>query len=67
MSIPIPDIFAVWNKKVMDPSADVKKDYAEVTSGKGQASMCIECGQCESQCPQRLPIIELLKKCREME
>ncbi len=67
MSIPIPDIFRVWNSKVMDPSLDVKDDYLRVTEGKGQASMCIECGQCEGQCPQKLPIIELLKKCKEME
>ena len=67
MSIPIPDIFSVWNRKVMDKESDVKQDYLNATDGKGQASMCIECGQCEGQCPQHLPIMELLKKCREME
>ena len=67
MQIPIPDIFAIWNKKFQDPDLDVKQEYLDATADKGQASACIECGQCESQCPQSLPIIELLKKCREME
>jgi hypothetical protein len=29
---------------------------------KVKASECIECGNCEAQCPQGLPIRELLKK-----
>ena len=30
-------------------------------------SECIQCGQCEAACPQHLPIISLLEKCRELE
>ncbi|MBP5280108.1 MAG: aldo/keto reductase [Erysipelotrichaceae bacterium] len=69
MSIPIPDIFAVYNKSVVSATIDkwLKAEYVKTTEGKGKASDCIECGQCESVCPQHLPIIELLKKCRTLE
>jgi predicted aldo/keto reductase-like oxidoreductase len=62
MNIPIPDYFTLYNadkKKDYRPSRD---KYGEISEGKGLASECIACGQCEGVCPQKLPIIENLKK-----
>lgn len=68
MGIAIPEIFAVKNGELRRPSWDGgKQAYAIATHGKGVASDCIECGQCEGVCPQGLPIIDLLKKCASME
>ncbi|MBQ3394228.1 MAG: aldo/keto reductase [Oscillospiraceae bacterium] len=67
MEIPIPDIFTVFNRKKGSPEFRTKREYTIVTVGKGKASDCIACGQCESACPQHLPIIELLEQCRVME
>ena len=65
MNIPIPDIFDVRNQQLRLNIEDkrAKNSYNFQTSNKGKASECIECGQCESQCPQHLSIIELLKEC----
>ena len=62
MGIPIPDIFTVENRKKGSPEFRTKREYAIVTAGKGKASECLQCGQCESVCPQHLPITELLEK-----
>ena len=67
MQIPIPEIFAVANHRKGSQPFAIKQEYNIATVGKGRASDCIECGQCESACPQHLPIISLLKECREME
>ena len=65
MNIPIPEIFDVWNNnEKYHLFLGGKRDYKIATMGKGKASDCIQCGQCESQCPQHLPIIELLENCR---
>lgn len=67
-NIPIPEIFAVRNDEDHHKSWDGgKRKYIVAVVGRGQASDCIECGQCEGACPQHLPIIKLLKECRSME
>lgn len=66
-SIPIPEIFTVENRRKGSPKFRTVREYNIVTEGKGKASDCIQCGQCESACPQHLPIISLLEKCRAME
>ena len=64
MNIPIPEIFTVQNNTAIYPSWDKgKNSYLIATAGKGKASDCVGCGQCESACPQQLSIIELLKDC----
>ena len=67
MGIPIPDIFTVQNRKKGSPEFRTKREYAIVTQGKGVASDCLKCGQCESVCPQHLPIITLLEECCGLE
>ena len=67
MGIPIPEIFMVENRKKGSPEFRTNREYPIVTQDKGKASDCIQCGQCEEACPQHLPIISLLEKCRELE
>ena len=67
MSIPIPDIFTVSNRCKGSPRFRTVREYNIVTQGKGRASDCVQCGQCEAACPQQLPIIKLLEDCRKLE
>ena len=67
MQIPIPEIFTVYNRRGGSPHFRTVREYTIVTTDKGKASECIQCGQCEGACPQHLPIISLLENCREME
>jgi predicted aldo/keto reductase-like oxidoreductase len=67
MNIPIPDIFTVVNRKAGSREFRTIREYIIVTQDKGKASDCIQCGQCESVCPQHLPIISLLEQQRAME
>ena len=66
--INIPHIFDIMNNhRVYDLTDHAKEAYAEVMSGKGwvksaDATKCIECGECETKCPQKLPIIKQLKE-----
>ena len=64
MNIPIPEIFTVQNRKKGSPEFRTKREYTIVTNGRGRASECIQCGQCEGACPQHLKIISLLELCR---
>ena len=60
--IPIPDLFACLNDKRNQKEPEV----AAAADGKYaafevKADACVECGQCEGECPQHLHIRELLK------
>lgn len=66
MGIAIPDYFALMNDLSKFGETRLgrnKQSYARFTGegGKGLASACVGCGQCEGQCPQHLPIIQYLK------
>ena len=68
MQIPIPEIFRVMNDYLVYQNLErAKNGYARITSrGGGKASDCIDCGQCEDQCPQHIEIREQLKKAAEL-
>lgn len=66
MSISIPDVFrAINTMKLYGDEFRPKAFYRGVTEKGGKAADCIGCGQCESVCPQHLPIIELMKEASE--
>ena len=62
--IPIPDIFAVMNRR--SSSGQLEAAQAEydalVTEGHG-ADACIGCRKCEQVCPQHIEVADELKKC----
>lgn len=65
--IAIPQYFSIYNEDMRENLEEkgwtVNFTNYQILNGKfGKASECIECGQCESVCPQHLPIIENLKK-----
>lgn len=63
-NIPIPEIFTVRNDALANKPWDGgKRGYSIATANKGRAGECIQCGQCETACPQHLPIISLLNEC----
>ena len=64
MGIPIPDFFKAMNRKlIFENEADALRRYGNASKKAGvNASDCIQCGQCEDACPQRLPIIEYLQE-----
>lgn len=65
--IPIPAYFTLYNEELA--SADRENDraardarYRELAGANAPASACVECNACADNCPQHLPIPELLKK-----
>lgn len=65
--IAIPKYFSLYNE---DMREDLEEkgwtanftQYEILADRFGRAKDCVECGQCESVCPQHLPIIEKLKE-----
>lgn len=65
MNIPIPEIFTVANRQRGNEAFRGRREYTIATTGRGKASDCVECGQCENACPQQIDVINRLKACAE--
>lgn len=68
--VDIPENFAKYNDYHLFGSPETKGAYqfhydAFIMEDK-RASSCIECGECEEHCPQNIPIIQKLKKVKEL-
>ena len=66
MKIAIPQYFSLYNEDMREDMAEKGwtinfTQYENLTAKFGKAKDCIACGQCESVCPQHLPIIEKLQ------
>lgn len=65
MKIAIPQYFSLYNENMRESkekgwTANMIY-YEQLSKTFGKASTCIECGVCESVCPQHIPIIQRLK------
>lgn len=64
--IPIPEIFSAMNKQLGNGQMEeAVSDYCKATALGGRASECVDCGQCERVCPQRLAVTDHLKQCAQ--
>ncbi|MDD3919905.1 MAG: aldo/keto reductase [Eubacteriales bacterium] len=64
--IRIPEVFRAMNTARLYPGdGRPQMFYGNLLSYSAKAGDCIACGQCESVCPQHLPIIELIKEASE--
>lgn len=62
-NIQIPDVFRALNTLRSFGETDRSHNYYEkLVKNSGRAADCIACGQCESVCPQHLPIIQLMEE-----
>jgi hypothetical protein len=65
-NVNIPRVFELMNWKRLYGLAAVAKEYYGGLARRGKdASKCVECGQCEPKCPQKIPIIRQLKECKQ--
>ncbi|MDR1816331.1 MAG: 4Fe-4S dicluster domain-containing protein, partial [Clostridiales Family XIII bacterium] len=63
--IEIPSVMDLVNNwTVFAQNPKLKNEYGMFL--KTKASACVECGKCEGECPQHLPIIEAMKKAVEI-
>jgi predicted aldo/keto reductase-like oxidoreductase len=64
--VDIPNAFSLFNDGVSFENFDQpRRGYSFAVKGKSDASQCVECGQCEEKCPQKIAIIEQLKTAHE--
>ncbi len=62
--VDIPGTFRCYNAMYSEGKKSGRRDYLQCTAFRkdaSSASACVECGKCESHCPQHLPIRRELK------
>ncbi len=65
--IPIPEIFAARNKQLLwGQIEEGRAAYQKLAAAGAVAADCIACGQCESACPQQIPVIQRLADCAKV-
>ena len=64
MGLPIPEIIAIYNAKVNDPSLDLAEAFASFAPDKTPGN-CISCGACAQICPQNIQIPDIMAKLAE--
>lgn len=65
--VSIPRIFNIVNNAAMyNEWNEGRGGYRELIEKKNDATQCIECGQCESACPQSIPVIQKLKEAHQL-
>ncbi|MGI6633259.1 MAG: aldo/keto reductase [Bacillota bacterium] len=61
--IHIPDLFEVYNSAhIFGTVEDLPKSFERMKESLGDPANCVDCGNCEQACPQRLPIRKHLKE-----
>ena len=64
-NVDIPAIFRCYNEMYSEGKASGRFEFAQTVGLRKQdatTSQCINCGKCETHCPQKIPIREELKK-----
>ncbi|EOD01029.1 aldo/keto reductase [Caldisalinibacter kiritimatiensis] len=65
--VAIPDIFEIYNNfYIYESTQESYNFYEKIMKNEKDASLCIECGKCESACPQNLSIIKHLKEAHKV-
>ena len=65
--VAIPRIFGIYNEAIMyDDAKGAREAYLNWMDAKERADLCVECRQCEEQCPQAIEIVDWLKQAHAM-
>jgi predicted aldo/keto reductase-like oxidoreductase len=65
--VAIPEILGLYNEYYMSgQSQEIKAKYWEQITPKTHSTNCINCGKCEEQCPQNLPIRKFMSETARM-
>jgi predicted aldo/keto reductase-like oxidoreductase len=65
-NVSIPAAFSLYNDGASFENFDQpRRGYSFIVKAQTDASQCVECGQCEEKCPQKIDIIEKLKTAHE--